>query len=59
MVEDAIAKLLSLGLLEQEEDGSLLLHRLVALFLQGQTKGSEVQEAVEAYVPKQGSFPHK
>jgi tetratricopeptide (TPR) repeat protein len=35
VAEDAIARLNDLGLLDQQDDGSLLLHRLLARFVQG------------------------
>ncbi|HEX6898662.1 MAG TPA: FxSxx-COOH system tetratricopeptide repeat protein [Thermoanaerobaculia bacterium] len=45
--EDAVARLIALGLLERGEEGSLLMHRLVAFFSQGFTKSNAARVAVE------------
>jgi len=45
---DALARLLALGLLRQEDDGALVLHRLLALFVQHEIDDLAVaQTAVE------------
>jgi len=48
-IEDALERLQTLGLLENQEDGSLRLHRLVVTFIQMRvgTTGTEAQTAVE------------
>ncbi|HEX7182951.1 MAG TPA: tetratricopeptide repeat protein [Thermoanaerobaculia bacterium] len=45
--EDALKRLLDLGLLESGEDGRLVLHRLVAAFALGGEGEDEAREAVE------------
>ena len=48
---DALARLLSLGLLQQEQDGQLVLHRLLVLFVQHEIDDLAVaQTAVEEVV---------
>jgi Tfp pilus assembly protein PilF len=47
---DALARLVALGLLETEEGGDLLLHRLLAAFVQAAEGTPEAQAAVEAAV---------
>ena len=45
--EDALNRLINLGLLQQESDGTLLLHRLLTLFVRERTNDSNPQAAVE------------
>jgi hypothetical protein len=51
LYEDALARLIELGLLEEERDGALVLHRLLAVFVRSVSKDSvTAREAVEATV---------
>ena len=45
--EDALDRLIGLGLLESGEGGRLVLHRLVATFVRGREEEDESREAVE------------
>jgi tetratricopeptide (TPR) repeat protein len=45
--EDAISRLVDLGLLRAEESGSLTLHRLLAAFVHGVVRDPEARPAVE------------
>ena len=45
--EDALDRLIGLGLLESGEGGRLVLHRLVAAFARGREEEDEAREAVE------------
>ncbi len=46
--EDAIARLLELGLVEEAMDGAVRVHRLVASFITMQAGATEAQAAIEA-----------
>ena len=46
-VEDALQRLVELGLLKREADGALVLHRLLVAFVQQGEGAGEAQEAVE------------
>jgi len=54
-VEDALRRLVKgLGLLEEDEAGAVVLHRLLGEFVMGVTEGfSAAQDAVEAAVPEE------
>src|SRR5262249_54233658 len=45
--EDALARLVELGLLERAEEGTLRLHRLLVVFVQAAAQDGEAQAAVE------------
>jgi tetratricopeptide (TPR) repeat protein len=47
VVEDALVRLIELGLLEWAEDGALRLHRLLVVFVQAVAQDAEAQAAVE------------
>jgi hypothetical protein len=51
-VEDALARLVELGLIEALPDGTLRLHRLLAAFVRERAGGDEAQAAVEEAVWK-------
>ena len=47
LAEDALRRLLDLGLLETEDDGALRLHRLLAIFVRAVATEEQAQAAVE------------
>src|SRR5262249_6255734 len=46
-IEDALTRLIDLGLLENEEAGALRMHRLLTAFVQGVATDIEAQDAAE------------
>ena len=42
---DAMGRLVELGLVEQDEHGALVLHRLLAMFVRGETEGPDLTAA--------------
>jgi tetratricopeptide (TPR) repeat protein len=52
MAEDAADRLLNLGLLEEESEGALRLHHLLAVFVRAVSTDAEAQAAVEGVLLK-------